>query len=67
MPKRETYSISFECPGCSEKGEVTISENEYPHYCKGKLNQKIEDVSEGFRIINNTKIICNKCKNERII
>ena len=63
MSARERYSFEIECPKCSHKGTVHVSEDDHPYMTK--LHRKIDEVKGEFLVQMDKAgyaITCTKCQ-----
>ncbi|MBK8202865.1 MAG: hypothetical protein IPK68_11265 [Bdellovibrionales bacterium] len=63
MAARDRYKMNLECPSCSNKGEISLSENDYPFMTSCDL--EVDDISGTFsadvEANRKLKVTCLKC------
>jgi len=63
MAARDRYKMNLECPPCSNKGEISLSENDYPFMSSRDL--EIDDIfgkfSADVKDNRELKVTCLQC------
>lgn len=52
MTARDWFDIGLKCPDCGKSGKAHMSENDGASYVFGQRDRKVEDVPEGFTVVD---------------